>query len=175
MIVRTIQEDIFKSDVKHIAFAVNVEGFNDSGFAGQVSSQYWKELADIPELKIGTVISKTVGDKIFHALVCHSLHQGWGENQEEIIKHCFDLIPSNDEPVATIAIGTGLVGKMSGADFGKIVCGMHDSKQQIILHAGCTLEEVIQIYNKEKEKQSLTNEKNLALKLSRTIKGLLKK
>ena len=38
MVVRTIQEDIFKSDAKHIAFAVNVEGCNDSGFAGQVSS-----------------------------------------------------------------------------------------------------------------------------------------
>lgn len=45
MVIKTIQEDIFKSEANHIAFAVNVEGFNDAGFAGQVSSQYWNELS----------------------------------------------------------------------------------------------------------------------------------
>lgn len=171
MVVRTVQDDIFNSEAKHIAFAVNVEGFNDSGFAGQVSSQYWNELANCGEHELGTVLSKTVGDKTFHALVCHSLHNGWGENQAEVIRECFDKIPANGEPIATIAIGTGFVGVMSGADFKQIVCGMHDSQQQIMLHAGLTLDAIIDCYNEEKKKQSLIEEKNLVLDLHR--KGLL--
>lgn len=150
MVIKTVQDDIFNSEAKHIAFAVNTEGYNDAGFAGKVSSKYWPELAICGEHEIGTVLSKTVGDKTFHALVCHSLHNGWGENQAEVIKECFDNIPINDEPIATIAIGTGFVGMMSGANFRQIVCGMHDSKQQIMLHADYTLDAIINCYNEEK-------------------------
>ena len=152
MVVKTVQDDIFNSEAKHIAFAVNTEGYNDAGFAGQVSSKYWNELANCGLHEIGTVLSKKVGDKTFHALVCHSLENGWGENQAEVIKECFDKIPANGEPVATIAIGTGFVGMMSGANFRQIVCGMHDSEQQILLHTGYTLEAVINCYNEEKGK-----------------------
>ena len=152
MVVKTVQDDIFNSEAKHIAFAVNTEGYNDAGFAGQVSSKYWNELANCGLYEIGTVLSKKVGDKTFHALVCHSLENGWGENQAEVIKECFDKIPANGEPIATIAIGTGFVGMMSGANFRQIVCGMHDSEQQILLHAGYTLEAVINCYNEEKGK-----------------------
>ena len=66
MVVRTVQDNVFNSEAKHIAFAVNAEGFNDSGFAGQVSSEYWNELANCGEYELGTVLSKTVGDKTFH-------------------------------------------------------------------------------------------------------------
>lgn len=149
MVVKTVQDDIFNSEAKHIAFAVNTEGYNDAGFAGKVSSKYWPELAICGEHEIGTVLSKTVGDKIFHALVCHSLHNGWGENQAQVIKECFDNIPVNDEPIATVAIGTGFIGMMSGANFRQIVCGMHDSKQQIMLHADYTLDVIINYYNEE--------------------------
>ena len=38
----------------------------------------------------------------------------------------------------------------SGANFRQIVCGMHDSDQQILLHTGSTLEAVINCYNEEK-------------------------
>ena len=150
MVVKTVQDDIFNSEAKHIAFAVNSEGYNDAGFAGQVSSKYWSELANCGTHEIGTVLSKKVGDKTFHALVCHSLKNGWGENQADVIKECFDKIPANGEVVATIAIGTGFVGMMSGANFRQIVCGMHDSEQQIMLHSGYTLEAVINCYNEEK-------------------------
>jgi len=152
MLVKTVQGDIFNSEAKHIAFAVNKEGYNDAGFAGQVSSKYWNELANCGLHEIGTVLSKKVGDKTFHALVCHSLENGWGENQAEVIKECFDKIPTNGEPVATIAIGTGFVGMMSGANFRQIICGMHDSEQQVMLHADYTLEAVINCYNEEKDK-----------------------
>ena len=152
MIIKTIQDDIFNSKANHIAFAVNTEGYNDAGFAGQVSSRYWKELAICGNHELGTVLSKTVGDKTFHALVCHSLYDGWGENQAEIIKECFDKIPCNEEPIATIAIGTGFVGMISGANFRQIVCGMHDSKQKIMLHANYTLDSIMDCYNEEKGK-----------------------
>ena len=152
MVVKTVQDDIFNSEANHIAFAINTEGYNDSGFAGQISSKYWNELANCGKHEIGTVLSKTVGDKTFHALVCHSLQDGWGENQAEVIKECFDRIPANGEPIATIAIGTGFVGMLSGANFKQIVCGMHDSEQQIMLHAGCTLDDIINCYNEEKGK-----------------------
>ncbi len=150
MVVKTVQDNIFNSEAKHIAFAVNAEGYNDSGFAGQVSRKYWNELANCGEHEIGTVLSKTIGDKTFHALVCHSLHGDWGENQAEIIKECFDKIPADGEPIATIAIGTGLIGMLSGANFRQIVCGMHDSTQQIMLYANYTLDDVINCYNEEK-------------------------
>lgn len=150
MVVKTVQDNIFNSEAKHIAFAINAEGYNDSGFAGQVSRKYWNELANCGEHEIGTVLSKTIGDKTFHALVCHSLHGDWGENQAEIIKECFDKIPADGEPIATIAIGTGLIGMLSGANFRQIVCGMHDSTQQIMLYANCTLDDVINCYNEEK-------------------------
>lgn len=152
MVVKTVQDDIFNSEAKHIAFAVNTEGYNDAGFAGQVSSKYWNELANCGSHEIGEVLSKKVGDKTFHALVCHSLENGWGENQAEVIKECFDKIPANGEAVATIAIGTGFVGMMSGANFRQIVCGIHDSDQQVLLHADYTLEAVINCYNEEKGK-----------------------
>ena len=150
MVVKTVQDNIFNSEAKHIAFAVNAEGYNDSGFAGQVSRKYWNELANCGEHEIGTVLSKTIGDKTFHALVCHSLHGDWGENQAEFIKECFDKIPADGEPIATIAIGTGLIGMLSGANFRQIVCGMHDSTQQIMLYANYTLDDVINCYNEEK-------------------------
>ena len=153
MVIKTVNDDIFNTDAKHIVFAANTEGYNDCGFAGLVSSKYWDELANCGYHELGTVLSKTVGDKTYHALVCHSLHNDWGKNQAAIIKECFDNIPSNGEPVATIAIGTGLIGVLSGANFRQIVCGMHDSKQQVILYANCTLQAVLDCYEEEKAKK----------------------
>lgn len=167
MIIKTIQEDIFKSNAKHIAFAINTEGYNDSGFAGQISSLYWNELENCGQHEIGTVLSKTIKDKTFHALVCHSLKEGWGENQAKIIQKCFDKISANKEPIATIAIGTGLIGMLSGANFKQIVYGMHTSRQKIILHTGYTTDTIMNWYNEEKERQDLIREKNLAIELFR--------
>ena len=70
----------------------------------------------------------------FFALCCHSLKNGWS-NQKEVITKCFDAIPG-DEPVASIAIGTGLVGVLSGADFALIKAGMKASKKI----GNCTIE-----------------------------------
>ena len=148
MIINTINEDVLKTKMHHIAFAINKEGYNDAGFAGKVSEYYWPELKNCGENELGTVLSKTVNDKTFHALVCHSLDYGWGFNQREIIRNCFNNIDT-DEQIASIAIGTGFVGFMSGADIKQILCGMYDSDKQIILYSGFTLDDVINCYNEE--------------------------
>ncbi len=171
MVVRTVQDDIFNSEAKHIAFAFSSEGIIDSEFVWNICKQYWNELENCGEHAMGTVLSKTVGDKTFHALVCHSSRKGWGDNQAVIIKECFDNIPANGEPIATIAIGNGILGRILGANFRQIVCGMHESQQQIMLHAGYTLDAVIDCYNEEKQKQNSAKEKNLSLEPHR--KGLL--
>ena len=132
MIIRTTSGDILKGNETRIAFAVNTEGVNDSGFAGMISQRFWPELAYIGETQLGTVLTKKVDGVEFFALCCHSLKNGWN-NQKEVITKCFDAIPG-DKPVASIAIGTGLVGILSGANFALIKAGMEASKKEIILY-----------------------------------------
>ena len=48
------------------------------------------------------------------------------------VKQCFDSIPTEDE-VATISIGTGLVGVLSGVNFSEIRRGMEASSKLIVL------------------------------------------
>lgn len=165
MVIKAIQDDVFNTDAKHIAFAINKEGINDAGFSGQVTTRYWGELTNCGVHEIGTIFSKQVGDKTFHAMVCHSLKSGWGENQAQIIKECFDKIPANGETIATVAIGDGIVGMFTGADFRQIVCGMHESKQQITLYSRYTLDAVINCYSEEKEKQETNRQKKIAMDL----------
>lgn len=133
MIIKTKNGDILKGNEKRIAFAVNTDGENNGGFAGMISRRFWPELAHIGETKLGTVLTKKVGGIEFFALCCHSLKkEGWN-NQEEVIKECFDAIPG-DEPVASISIGTGPIGVRSGANFDMIKAGMEASKKEIILY-----------------------------------------
>ena len=150
MIIKTINEDIFKSNPKHIAFSINTEGYNVGGFAGDVVEKGWKELENFGKHRRGSVFSKKIGDITYHALVCHSLHNGWGNSQVETIKRCFNKIDANGEVINSIAIGTGLVGKMSGADYQQIICGMQESKQKIILHSSKTMDEIDAIYERYK-------------------------
>lgn len=157
MITRCIHSNVFNTQVKHIAFAINTEGYNDAGFAGQVSGKYWPELAHCGYHELGTVLTKKVGDMTFHAMVCHSLNDGWGEPEEQrrIIKECFDKIPVKGQTIATIAIGTGFVGMMSGADHKQITYGMMDSNKKIYLHAGFRLNDIKNSYAKENARLEL--------------------
>lgn len=133
MIIENKQgNDILNGKEKRIAFAVNSEGVNDSGFAGMISRRFWSELAFIGETELGSVLAKKVGDVEYFALCCHSLKNGWND-QRNLIKRCFDAIPG-DEPVASISIGTGLIGILSGAQFSLIKAGMEDANKKIILY-----------------------------------------
>jgi len=133
MIIEKLQgRDILKSGEKRIAFAVNTEGINDSGFAGMISRKYWPELAYIGKCELGTVLTKDSDDITFYALVCNSLRNGW-QNQTEVIKKCFDSINTLGS-IASISIGTGEVGILSGANFDEIKKGMELSEKKIILY-----------------------------------------
>lgn len=132
MIIMEKSGNIFEGGEKRIAFAVNAEGINDAGFAGQVAYKYWPELSDIGSTELGTVISKKVEGIEFFALCCHSLEKGWG-NPAEVIRKCFDAIPG-DEPVASVSIGKGIIGLLDGVDFRQIKAGMDASNKAIILY-----------------------------------------
>jgi len=152
MIIKATRSDVLKTEAKHIAFAINKEGYNGIGLSGKVLNTYWSELAAYGENEIGTVFSKKVGDKTFHAVVCYSLEEGWEEDQVSLIKRCFDKINVPDgEEISTVAIGTGLIGVRTGADFQQILKGLNLSNKNIVLHSGFTYDEVMKICDEEKE------------------------
>ena len=124
-------EDILDSGMKHICFAVNTEGKNDSGFAGYVSRHFWPELEHIGPCEMGTSMTLDHDGIFFHALVCHSIENGW-RNPAMVVRKCFDDLDTND-PVASVVIGTSIDGLLSGASFTAIEEGMQDSAKNIIL------------------------------------------
>lgn len=134
MIIKKEKGNIFGTSCKHIVFAVNTEGINDSGFAGQVSANYWPALAHIGPKPLGTVLSFKKDGKTFHAIVCHSLKWGWKEAPMAVEQCLSALDISNDEPIASVQIGGRLIGQMSGADFPAIIQAMERSKKSIILY-----------------------------------------
>ena len=131
MIVNTTYGDVFKTSNKHIAFAVNTEGFNAAGFAGSVS-RYWPKLANTGPKKLGDVISKNGTNKIFHALVCHSLgNDGWEKTAETVTKCLDSLDVPNDETIAIVLMGAGMIGQLGGANVFSILGGMARSKKRV--------------------------------------------
>lgn len=136
MIIDMVRGDIFKSSHKHIAFAVNTEGFNDAGFAGQVASRYWRELANTGKKQLGEVLTRTAGDKTFYAIVCHALNakEGWHYTAVTVEK-CLDRIEvPKDETVGVVLMGGGMVGQMSGADVFAILGGMARAKRKVMVY-----------------------------------------
>jgi hypothetical protein len=117
MIVDMIRGDIFADNPSDVAFAVNTEGYNDAGFAGFVTSKYWPELANSGESTLGHVWTLNVPNRRLHAIVCHSLNNGW-DNAPEIIEETLNnLSVYNDrQPVSIVAMGGGMIGQMQGAN-----------------------------------------------------------
>ncbi len=135
MIVDTVRGDVFKTPHKYIAFAVNTEGCNDAGFAGAVSSRYWPELANTGAKKLGDVISKDGKGKTFHALVCHSLGgDAWKKTAETVTKCLDSLDVSDDETIAIVLMGAGMIGRMGGADVFSILGGMARSTKKVVVY-----------------------------------------
>ncbi len=135
MITDVINEDVFKTPHKHIAFAINTEGSNDGGFAGQVTSRFVPELANTGGVQLGEIKTASAKGKTFHGLVCHSLSKGW-ENAPKIITECLDKIEIPDnEPIAIVLMGAGMIGTLSGADPRANVKAIHASKKNCILYS----------------------------------------
>lgn len=135
MIVDRVRGDIFAAPQKHIAFAVNTEGYNDAGFAGQVSSRIWPKLASTGGNNLGDVLTHKNGSKTYHALVCHSLESGGWDETPRIARECLDKldVPEGEE-IAVVLMGSGPIGMMQGADVNAILVGMELSKKKLIVY-----------------------------------------
>lgn len=116
MIIRTIQGDVFKSTHKTIVFAINTEGYNDSGFAGMVARRFdWASLMQAGETPLGTILTLNTCGYTFYAICCHSLKGEWNT---DIITTALDTLPTSkhgDEP-AVVWMGHGLIGTIQGVD-----------------------------------------------------------
>lgn len=132
MIIENKKRDDILEGESRIAFAVNTEGWNVTGFAEKISKKYWPELANMEKCELGTVLTKTIDNKTFYALVCYSLEKGW-DDQTEIIKKCFDSIETN-ESIASAYIGKDFLCKLSGSNLRQIKEGIELSEKKIIFY-----------------------------------------
>jgi hypothetical protein len=143
VVEKRIRGDVFGTPCRYIAFAVNSEGYNDAGFAGQVALRYWPELENTGHQTLGTVLRKEVnhpdgkGKKLtFLAFVCHSLAEnGWAKTPE-IVKKCLDEqdVPKG-EKMAIVLMGAGVVGRIQGANVDAIVDAMDQSNKELIVYS----------------------------------------
>jgi len=133
MIVDTVRGDIFESEFDIILFAVNTEGHNDAGFAGQVSGRYWPDLANTGPKDLGEVLTHRCGGRVYHALVCHSLGIGGWDHTPRAITECLDslVLPVDS---AMVFAGSGPIGQMQGADTWAILGGIARSKHRIVVY-----------------------------------------
>lgn len=135
MIVDTIRGNILNTSLKHIAFAINTEGKNDSGVAGQISRMFWKDIASTGEKNLGVVFSREFGDITFHAIVCHSLEANGWKNTPEVVRKCLDdLEIPETEKIAIVLIGSGIVGNLGRADVFAILGGMARSTKKVVIY-----------------------------------------
>lgn len=136
MITKLERGNIFeKRSGNHIFFAVNKEGYNDAGFAGLVSSQYWPELSNTGGNELGECLhfhyrkdENDLSGIHFHACVCHSLEDGWFAAPAYVIK-CLGELP--DELISAVLMGNGFVGKMQGADVEQIKAAFRLSNRKV--------------------------------------------
>ena len=133
MIISTENGDILQNSTRRVAFPINVEGINDTGFAGIISRRFWPELAHVGRTERGEILIKRKDGYEFFALCCRSMHDCWYD-QKETIKKCFDKIPG-DAPICSLSIGEGFLVLLSGADSKQIKAGMEESQKAIILYA----------------------------------------
>lgn len=134
MIVGRKVGDVIQGPERHVAFAVNTEGHNDAGLAGNIAFNHWSELAATGPIRMGEILSKDTGGKVFHALVVHSLKEGWSD-APQYIEACFnELHIPTDEEIASVAMGGGLIGQMSGADVAANLAAMERSDKSIVIY-----------------------------------------
>ncbi len=136
MITLRVRGDIFAAPEKHIAFAVNTQGYNDAGFAGQVAARIWPRLAKTGGNKLGEVLTHRNGDKTYYAFVCHSLdEEGWSETPR-VVREILDRldVPDGDE-IAIVLMGSGPVGLFEGVDVNAILPAMENSKKKLVVYS----------------------------------------
>lgn len=149
MIINTSQKGIFEDSPKHVAFAINTDGYDNAGLGKLILENVWPDLYKNENFEIGDVKSKEIENIIFHAMVTYSLDKELEDNHGIIIKECLDKIKTEGAPIHVGAIGTSFVGKSKGVNFNNVICGMMDSDKNIILHANYSLDDIDKIYKEE--------------------------
>lgn len=83
---------------------------------------------------MGEILTKDTGKKFFHALVVHSLKEGWAEAPRHI-EACFnELQVATDEEIASVAMGAGMIGMLSGANPAENLAAMERSNKSIVVY-----------------------------------------
>ena len=117
MITNIEKHDIFEASPHHILFAVNKEGLNDAGFAGQVAD-LWPGLNGMA-LELGQTASfkHPAVNSTFHALCVHHLGVGgWKETPFLVSMALSGLQIGHGQRVGMVMAGSGPVGQAQGAD-----------------------------------------------------------
>ncbi len=130
MIVERVVGDVFNTELKVIAFAVNTDGNNNTGFAGQVSERFWPELEHTGGNRLGDVLRLEKSGKTFYALVCHEIALGGWLETPTVVRQCLNSIPG-DEDIALVLMGTGFIGQMLGADVDAILNAIDASDKRV--------------------------------------------
>ncbi len=136
MITDVVKGNIFDTEFRHIAFAVNVEGKNDTGVAGTVAQYFTKAFLRTGKCTMGGLISIPCLKITFHGLVCHSLEDDGWKNAPEAITAALDKISAPDnEVVAVVLMGSGKIGKDTGADVIGNIRAIHRSKKTCVIYS----------------------------------------
>jgi hypothetical protein len=136
MIEKQVRGDVLTSGHQHIVFAVNTEGYNDSGFAGLVSGKYWPKLAMIGDQPLGRVLEHSVNGRTFHAIVCHSLGlKGWDQAPKAIFEGLDQIMVGQNETIGAVMMGAGMIGQMQGADVAANLKAIEQSKHKVVVYS----------------------------------------
>lgn len=133
MITKRVRGNIFETQDNHIIFALNTEGYNDGGFAGQVARSFFPEIENTGGNKLGEVLTKTVKEKTFYGIVCHSLNDGWNNADQVILKALNDMQFS--ESASIVSIGSGIIGIMSGSPTEKIENVLRECNKNLTVYS----------------------------------------
>ncbi len=134
MVTDIRRDDIFKTDLGYIAFAVNAEGYNDQGFAGIVARNYTSAIAYPGTKQIGTIVQAECKKFNFYGLVCHSLRRGWHDAPGAIIESLDSIVLPRNYSVAVVLIGAGAGGKISDANHIANLRAIHDAKRSCVVY-----------------------------------------
>jgi len=100
-----------------------------------VANRFWPGLANIGPLYLGQTLSRKVGGRVFHALVCHTLEPDGFRSTPRIIIQCLDaLAVPADQVIACVKIGDGPLGRVCGADVPAILRGIDRSNKRVMVY-----------------------------------------
>lgn len=126
--------EIWTGPEAHIAFAINADGVMSGGFTDQVLRR-WPELDKIGPQPFGAIHSKAVEGLILtlHALTCRTSRDL--SRTPQFITTCLDMLKvPDDEPIAVLLPGAGVIGRSQGADVNAIYDAIAASKKTCVVY-----------------------------------------